>query len=374
MDGERETITNPLLDWYDANRRDLPWRQTKDPYAIWVSEAMLQQTQVATVLPYYQRFMERFPNVQALANASEDVVLKAWEGLGYYSRARNLQAGAREVVQRFGGQVPDTPSEIRLLPGVGPYMAGAILSIAFDRPEPAIDGNVFRVVSRVLTLSHDIAKPAVRRVYEDIVRGWIPERRRGDFTQALMELGAMVCTPRTPKCGECPLKQICRARDNRPEDYPVKKAKSENPVEQLVAVVLRRDRQFLLRKRPASGLLAGLWEFPTTVVAEGDSAEQALEVACQLGMAERGSLKYHGRVRHAFSHKTWEVDVYSGTAGPAGEPGETGVWVAAEQVGVYALPAVQHKVLEMVTGEGTPLAEAAEKTIKPRRCRSSATN
>lgn len=186
-------FSRDLLAWYDGQKRDLPWRINRDPYRIWVSEIMLQQTRVETVKPYYQNFMEKFPTVEALADAPEEEVLKAWEGLGYYSRARNLQSAAREVKTRYGGVVPDKPEEIATLKGIGPYTAGAILSIAYEKPEPAVDGNVMRVFSRLLLMTDDIAKPATRIKVEHLVRQVIPEGRAGDFNQALMELGALVC-------------------------------------------------------------------------------------------------------------------------------------------------------------------------------------
>jgi A/G-specific adenine glycosylase len=220
-----------LLGWYDIVKRKLPWRINRDPYRVWVSEIMLQQTRVDTVIPYYERFMKRFPTVQALAEAPEDDVLKHWEGLGYYSRARNLQTGAREVVDRYNGIVPDDAAAVASLKGVGPYTAGAIMSIAFNRPEPAVDGNVMRVLSRFWLLEDDIAKPAARVKIERLARSIIPEGRAGDFNQALMELGALVCTPKSPGCLTCPVMEHCAGRlAGREVELPIKtKAKPPRP-------------------------------------------------------------------------------------------------------------------------------------------------
>lgn len=222
-------FSRDLLAWYDLQKRDLPWRINRDPYRVWISEIMLQQTRVDTVKPYYRNFMEKFPTIQALAEAPEEDVLKAWEGLGYYSRARNLQTAAREVKANYGGVVPDTPKEIAKLKGVGSYTAGAILSIAYEKPEPAVDGNVMRVFSRLLYMEDDIAKPATRVKFEHLVRQTIPHDRAGDFNQALMELGALICLPRTPHCLTCPVFDYCLARkEGVQKELPVKgKAKSQ---------------------------------------------------------------------------------------------------------------------------------------------------
>ncbi|WP_127588143.1 A/G-specific adenine glycosylase, partial [Paenibacillus koleovorans] len=260
-------FSEPLLAWYRKHRRDLPWRRSRNPYYIWISEVMLQQTRVDTVIPYYHRFVDKFPTVEALSTAPEEEVLKLWEGLGYYSRARNLQAAVREVHERFGGVVPDTPEEISSLKGVGPYTAGAILSIAYNKPEPAVDGNVMRVLSRFFLLSDDIAKPSTRVGIEKLARSLIPEGAAGDFNQAIMELGATVCTPKSPSCLTCPVMEPCAARlEGLVEALPVKtKAKPPRPETRLVAFVEGPDAgggRFLIRQRPQDGLLARMWELP----------------------------------------------------------------------------------------------------------------
>ncbi|MBU6429270.1 MAG: A/G-specific adenine glycosylase [Cyanobacteria bacterium REEB65] len=256
-------LSSKLLAWFDAHKRPMPWRETRDPYAILVSEVMLQQTQVATVTSYWERFMKRFPTIQALAEAPLDDLHKAWEGLGYYSRARNLQHAAQQIVDRHGGVVPGDLAALRALSGVGPYTAGAVASIAFGLPEPAVDGNVIRVLARFYWLTEDVTQPAIRSQIETLARSMQCSHRPGDFNQSLMELGATVCTPRSPGCDGCPLVQECRAAAaGDPASLPVKRKKAAPPFADLaVAVCLQGDR-VLLARRPPKGLLAGMLGFP----------------------------------------------------------------------------------------------------------------
>ncbi|WP_127463044.1 A/G-specific adenine glycosylase, partial [Paenibacillus elgii] len=264
---QKQYFSTELLSWYRRHKRDLPWRRSRNPYHIWVSEIMLQQTRVDTVIPYFNRFMDKFPTVEALAEAPEDEVLKAWEGLGYYSRARNLQSAVREVKERYGGVVPDTKEEVSSLKGVGPYTTGAILSIAYNKPEPAVDGNVMRVLSRYFLIEDDIMKGSTRVSMEKLAQELIPEGAAGDFNQALMELGALVCTPKSPSCLTCPVMAHCAGRAAGVEEsLPVKtKAKPPRP-ERRYAVVIEGAAEHagrvLIRQRPAEGLLARLWELP----------------------------------------------------------------------------------------------------------------
>lgn len=269
-------FSRELLVWYRANRRDLPWRRNKDPYRIWVSEIMLQQTRVDTVIPYYNRFMERFPTVQALAEAPEEEVLKCWEGLGYYSRARNLQAGAKEVMRLHGGSIPDDVTAVAALKGVGPYTRGAIMSIAFNRSEPAVDGNVMRVLSRYMCLDDDIAKSSTRVRMELLAQSLIPEGAAGDFNQGLMELGALICTPKSPGCLICPVMAHCAGRlAGREKELPIKtKAKPPRPELRLAALVEGSGEhagRILVRQRPDSGLLAKMWELPHILSASAEA-------------------------------------------------------------------------------------------------------
>ncbi|TKI57151.1 A/G-specific adenine glycosylase [Brevibacillus antibioticus] len=341
-----------LLAWYDSQKRDLPWRINKDPYRIWVSEIMLQQTRVETVKPYYANFMGKFPTVSDLAKAPEEDVLKAWEGLGYYSRARNLQAAAREVTVRYGGVVPDTPEEIATLKGVGPYTAGAILSIAYEKAEPAVDGNVMRVFSRLLYLTDDIAKPATRIKIEHLVRQVIPEGRAGDFNQALMELGAMVCVPRTPQCLTCPVFDYCMARqEGVAEELPVKgKAKPPRPVDLQVGIIIR-DGKVLVNKRPDQGLLAGMWEFPTVETEqESDAAKQE---ALAVGLRERFGIDVEviqplGTVQHVFSHLQWNMQVWSCDWIEGDELPAHTRYAAWEELDAYTIPMAHQKIRELL--------------------------
>jgi A/G-specific adenine glycosylase len=243
-------LAGALLDWFATHQRDLPWRRSKDPYRIWVSEVMLQQTRVETVIPYYERWFAQFPTLEDLAGAPEEQVLKAWEGLGYYSRARNLAQAARDVVARYGGTVPDNPVAVEALQGVGPYTVGAILSIAYNRAIPAVDGNVMRVFSRLFLIADDITQPATRQGMEELAESLIPTGQAGNFNQALMELGALVCSPTSPKCSVCPVAAFCKAREaGVAEALPVKaKAKAPRPVDVVAAVIMHEGRVMLVRR------------------------------------------------------------------------------------------------------------------------------
>jgi A/G-specific adenine glycosylase len=264
-----------LLAWYDAERRDLPWRRTQDPYAILVSEFMLQQTQVATAVPYFERFMATFPTVKALAAAPEQEVLRLWAGLGYYSRARNLRAAAHRIVEQYGGRVPPRVSDLLFLPGVGNYVAGAVASIAFGVAAPAVDTNVSRVLSRVFTLTADPTAPKARRELESLAASLIPAERPGDFNQAMMELGARVCTAAKPLCPECPLRNLCKAaEEGNPLGYPAQTKRPDTvEVEEAVAVVRDDSERYLIVQRPGdSGRYRGMWEFPHVVLWQGNEA------------------------------------------------------------------------------------------------------
>lgn len=315
-----------LLEWYHGQKRDLPWRRHRNPYYIWISEIMLQQTRVDTVIPYFNRFIERFPTVESLADAPEEDVLKCWEGLGYYSRARNLQHAARQVKEQYGGMVPNDRDAIFSLKGVGPYTAGAILSIAFNRPEPAVDGNVMRVLSRYFLMEDDIAKGPTRVKMERLAAELIPEGEASHFNQALMELGALVCTPKSPRCLPCPVMEHCAARLAGCEtSLPVKtKAKPPRPEERLAALVTGRGEhagRVLIRQRPSSGLLARMWELPhwPAPPAEGGASAALLPEAAALDRLRR-SLRQAGifarpeehwmAAEHTFSHIVWTLQVY----------------------------------------------------------------
>lgn len=347
-------FSRELVAWYEANKRDLPWRKDRDPYRIWVSEVMLQQTRVDTVIPYYLRFMERFPTVRHLAEAPEEDVLKCWEGLGYYSRARNLQAGARQVVAEHGGAVPDDKAALSGLKGIGPYTAGAILSIAFNQPEPAVDGNVMRVLSRYFLLEDDVAKSSVRAGIERLAAALIPEGRAGDFNQAVMELGALVCTPKSPGCLLCPVLAHCAGRAaGRERDLPVKsKAKPPRPETRLAALIEGRGEhagKVLVRRRPDDGLLARMWELPHVMAADEADAQGGRFDRLSRGLAEEAGLlvrpvRLWTEAEHVFSHIRWKVHVYTAEFGffldgaAAGTGASANAAIAAETGALYGIP------------------------------------
>lgn len=348
MDERVRAFPSALLDWYDRNARPLPWRATKDPYAILVSEFMLQQTQVSTVIPYFERFMRRFPTVGALAEAGEDEVLAAWKGLGYYRRARNLHRAAQAVVAEYGGELPRTAEELRRLPGVGAYTAAAVASIAFGEPVPVLDGNVLRVMARVLGEERPVDQaPAQRRMREHL-SALIPKDRPGDFNQALMELGATLCSPTNPGCGACPVACGCAARaQGDPGRLPVKAKRVSVRVERRVAGVLFAADRVLLVQRPAGALLGGLWEFPN-VEGSGEEGEASLKgwVEERLGLpVERWERL--GEVEHRFSHLHWIVEVVAARVS-ACEVAEAAsppfAWVTAGAFEEKAVPKAMQKV------------------------------
>ena len=344
-----------LLAWYDRHRRVLPWRaapgETPDPYRVWLSEIMLQQTTVKAVGPYYVRFLKRFPTVERLAAAPLDDVLKAWAGLGYYARGRNLHACARAVVAQHGGKFPDTEQGLQKLPGIGPYTAAAIAAIAFDRPAVAVDGNVERVIARLCAIETPLtaAKPRIREVAARMT----PSRRPGDFAQAMMDLGATICTPKQPACILCPWNEACAAlRHGDPETFPHKAPKAERPLRRGGAfVAVRADGFLLVRTRPEKGLLGGMTEVPTTAWHQDfcDSHE-ALDDAPRLARRRNGwhETKWRripGVVTHTFTHFPLELTVYVATV-PAGARAPAAMrWVALRDLHGEALPNVMRKVV-----------------------------
>jgi A/G-specific adenine glycosylase len=293
-----------MLSWYAAEARRLPWRGAKDPYAVWVSEIMLQQTRVETVVPYFESWMKRFPGVRDLAAASEQEALSAWEGLGYYSRARSLHKAARLLIRDYGGELPRDLAALRRLPGVGRYTAAAIASIAFGQDAAALDGNVRRVLARVFDLDTPADSPAGEQVLWALAEEHLPKGRAGDFNQALMDLGATVCLPRGPACPACPVEGLCKARElGLQEQRPVMKPRPEVPHYVVTAAVLRRDGRVLLAKRPSTGLLGGMWEFPGGKLEQGEDLPSALrrELREELGVEARVGEAF-GVYRHAYTH------------------------------------------------------------------------
>lgn len=302
---KKDEFRKSLLSWYQDEKRDLPWRRTSNPYYIWVSEVMLQQTRVDTVIPYYERFIEKYPTMTTLAEAEENELLKMWEGLGYYSRVRNLQEGVREVVTSYGGKVPTNRKEISTLKGVGPYTAGAVLSIAFGVPEHAVDGNVMRVMSRLLLIEEDIAIPKTKRIFENVVMDLIDQDDPSSFNQGVMELGATICTPR-PKCLLCPVREYCAAfEEGRQEELPVKTKKKKGKVVPIASFAIQNEAgKWLLRRRPEKGLLANLWEFPMVELTTDKTAEEVF--AEQYGTKLKATSEIIS-FKHIFTHLTWEM-------------------------------------------------------------------
>lgn len=283
-----------LLEWFDENKREMPWRKTSDPYAIWVSEIMLQQTQVDTVIPYYIRFMERFPTIHDLAVATLEEVHTYWQGLGYYRRAENLQKGAKLVDERWNGVFPRDPKLVKEIPGIGPYTLGAICSIAFHIPLPAVDGNVMRVLSRQFKIADDIGVAKNRKIFEEKVMALMPSDPH-NFNQALMELGALVCTPKNPKCSSCPMEKICAAHlQSCEEEYPVKAKKMKVAEERYKLLIIQKGNRYGMEKRPESGLLANLWGFSMIKEKEWDTLK--------INSLEAITLD---EVTHVFTHKKW---------------------------------------------------------------------
>lgn len=312
----KEEFSKLLLEWYKINARSLPWRGHPDPYAVWVSEIMLQQTRVETVLPYFQRWIKQFPSIPALAEASEQEVLKAWEGLGYYSRARSLYKAAQLVSQEYGGSLPSDPALLLKLPGIGAYTAAAISSIAFGLDEAVVDGNVKRVLARVLEYCAPVNTPAAEKELRAIARSLLPEGSAGDYNQAIMDLGATLCTPRSPACGRCPVSSLCAAfKNSLQEQLPVVLEKPAIPHYLVTAAILRCEGRVLIARRPANGLLGGMWEFPGGKVEPGetDAAALARELQEELGIhVEVG--EQLGTYRHAYTHFRVTLHAYYASA------------------------------------------------------------
>lgn len=303
-------IAGPLVRWYTGCARDLPWRHTRDPYRIWVSEIMLQQTRVEAVKPYYARFISALPDAAALAAAAEEQLFKLWEGLGYYSRARNLQRAARMVMEQHNGALPADYIALLRLPGIGPYTAGAIASIAFDIPVPAVDGNVLRVLSRLNASGIDIASPLARRAAQDTLKDVMQGASPSLFNQAMMELGACVCLPNArPLCAGCPVEAFCAARKSGKErDFPIKTKKPPRKVEARTVFVLQGDGSVLVRKRPDTGLLASLYELPNV---DGHLNQEAfLQQLRRWGFSSAGEIACYAR-KHIFTHVEWHMRVYA---------------------------------------------------------------
>lgn len=357
-----------LLNWYDNEKRDLPWRRTKNPYFIWISEIMLQQTQVVTVIPYYERFLEWFPTIEDLANAPEDKLLKAWEGLGYYSRVRNMQKAAQEIMIKFDGVFPDNHKDILSLKGIGPYTAGAISSIAFGLAEPAVDGNVMRVMARLFEVNYDIGEPKNRKIFQAIMEILIDPERPGDFNQALMDLGTDIESAKNPRPDESPIRFFSAAYLHGTYDkYPIKLPKKKPKPLQLQAFVIRNNGgDFLLEKNLDGRLLGGFWSFP---IVETDFIGQQLDLfekntaslktVSQKALFEKDyqvtpnwTKREFSPVKHTFSHQKWTIELIEGmvTSDEVSKDKELR-WVSLDQLQDYPMATPQKKMLKEYLGK-----------------------
>lgn len=355
-----------LIEWFDLRARALPWRRSKDPYRIWLSEIMLQQTQVQTVIPYFERFLSAFPTVSALAEANEQDVFKIWEGLGYYSRARNLLKAAKIVHHDHQGKLPDQKNQLLALPGIGPYTAGAILSIAFGKPVPAVDGNVVRVLSRITATAWDLKNPKDRQAVQKVLEQKIPDNRPGDFNEAVMDLGATVCLPQNPQCHQCPLQSSCRANLlNQTADFPVKSSSRPLPVEDRVLIIISSGPLVHVLQRPDTGLLAGLYTFDWL---KQDSSVSALNQSRLIEM--RASPIVIGvqplpDLVHRFTHLIWSIKAHwFQISEPNLSPfldhldsscdvSQQSAWVSKKELKHLPLPKAMHAYREIVLDSST---------------------
>ncbi len=345
-------LPETLLPWYEQNKRDLPWRQTRDPYHVWISEIMLQQTRVEAVRGYYQRFLSALPDVQTLAAVPDDVLLKLWEGLGYYNRARNLKKAAQAIVKDHGGVFPNDYDAIRALPGIGPYTAGAVGSICFDLPTPAVDGNVLRVFARLTELKDSVDKDKTKKAVTAALEQVYRTGNCAALTQSLMELGACVCVPNgAPKCTLCPLQNCCLAHTHGSwSKFPVRAKKKERRTEHRAVPVLRCGGRYAVQKRPKTGLLAGLWEFPGVLLPQEPTDDLALQIALEFaetcGAKPRELLRETGYV-HIFTHIEWHMHVFLFDC--AAMP-DSFTWATGEELeSTFALPSAFRPCLEKLT-------------------------
>ena len=352
MGRKEHQMAATLLAWYEENRRDLPWRRTRDPYVVWISEVMLQQTRVDTVVPYFTRFLDRFPDVQSLAKAPLESVLKAWENLGYYSRARNLHRAARDILERHGGNLPSNREALLCLPGIGPYITGAILSMAFGKAEAAVDGNVRRIMARLYAVRKPLDTAATLRELDERAGALVPRDCAGDFNQALMDLGARICAPRAPRCEACPWKMECAAfREGCAQSLPVKRKKKPVPRRRAIAAVIRDEQgRLLIVKRVNRGLLGGLWKLPGGEVRSEDRPARGLErwVKEELGLHIRAGRNPLGSVDHAYSHFRLTLEAHA-CEWRGGRPEALGceawAWMALDERDRYPFSRADHKLL-----------------------------
>ncbi len=347
----KKNFIEALLAWFAKNKRDLPWRQTRDPYRIWISEVMLQQTQVATVIPYYHRFLKAFPDIQNLAQAKDHLLMKAWEGLGYYARARNLREAAQVIVEKHGGKLPASREALSELKGFGAYTAASVASLAFNQDAAAVDGNVMRVLSRVFAIESDIRKAAAKREFQRIADSLVPAGRAGEFNEALMELGALICKPKNPACERCPVRRFCRAfRQGRVAELPRKSPKQATPHHHIAIGVVHKNGRVLIALRPAEGLLGNLWEFPGGKL----QSPETLAECCRREVLEETGIDIEvgncfSVVPHSFTHFRITLHAFhcrykTGKASPRSS--QKIIWVRAKDLDKYAFPKANKKIIE----------------------------
>ncbi len=354
----KESIAELLLDWYDAHARTLPWRGNVTPYQTWVSETMLQQTRVETVLHYYPRFIGRFPTIEDLATADEADVLKCWEGLGYYSRARNLHQAAQQVMTDFGGEMPRSIEQLRQLRGVGAYTAGAIASIAFGQRTAAVDGNAIRVISRVLGIRENVGIPSVRRQLEEAANALVPAERPGDFNQAVMDIGATVCVPGTPSCEKCPLGRVCSAfAEDDADELPVLPRKNPPKVLEYDVLLIRCGDRLLMRQR-TEAMLKGLWVFP---MVQGHAAKSAWRSLGRNFDVSVRNVQPVGEAKHVFTHQVWQMKLYRMETEEDNAPAGYRYVTMAEMEGLTVPTAMKAAVSEAKKWLGTQEASASKK-------------
>lgn len=346
-----------LIEWFDKNQRPLPWRRHYRPYAVWVSEIMLQQTQMDTVLPYFERWMKAFPDIRRLAKADEKKVLKLWEGLGYYSRARNLHAGAKLIVEKYGGEFPEDFESILELKGVGRYTAGAIASIAFNRKRPIVDGNIYRVLARLYAIAKPVDVPKNQGEFWRLQEKLIPPGQARNFNQALMEFGALVCTPQNPACPVCPLQGHCRAfKEGDAERYPVRSGRRKTVKVEAAALALKKDGKYLLRLRPVGSIMGGLWEFPEWKLGRDKTIrlDEKLNRLKRLAKKEFGtnslSVEHAGRIKRNYTHHLETMDVFSAEVVHSVKPKTdwNHVWASPKEFVRYPFSSAHAKIARLL--------------------------
>ena len=342
-----------LIEWYRRHHRRLPWRETDDPYRIWVSEVMLQQTQVQTVIPYYQKFLQHFPDVKKLANSNLQRILKAWEGLGYYARARNMHGSAKVILEQHAGKFPDSWDVLRELPGIGDYIASAVLSIAFNQPYAVVDGNVKRVLARLYEISEPVNKSSSYKTFKRVADGLLDRCRPGTFNQALMELGALVCKPQKPDCNGCPVQSRCRASQaGHVDQFPKRIQKPKTPLHNIAVGVVYQNNHMLITRRKPEGLLGGLWEFPGGKIGKNESPEKAcireIKEEVNLNVTVDGHI---AQVKHAYTHFKIIMEVFSCryVSGDVKLNGPVDFrWITLGEIDQYPFPKANHKFIHLL--------------------------